>query len=176
MLKIFLLSVVIFTLALSTYLFFYLGAYKGVEITTESRGPQILLYKNHIGAYHQIGPAIQDVETWAKQQNVPCPATFGEYLDNPAAGDQDRLRSRGGCILTGIPSAVPPDWKLEERPAGRFVVAQFSGSPAIGPFKVYPKIKEYLQEHRLQTTEASMEIYLINGSKVVTEYLFPLAQ
>lgn len=176
MVRILFISVVLAGFGLAVYLYFYLGGYKPVDIAVEKRGPQILLYKNHVGAYHEIGPTIQAVESWALAQHLLCPTTFGEYLDNPESVDQDRLRSRGGCVLTKKPEQVPPDWTVEERPSRRFVVAHFTGSPSIGPFKVYPKVKKYLAENRLTSSEATMELYMVNGSSVMTEYLFQLAQ
>lgn len=174
MMKKFFLSVVIFIAGLGTYLFFYLGAYKSVQIEISKRGPLHLLYKPHAGAYHQIGDTIREVETQALAQNLDCTRTFGEYLDNPDSVDQDRLRSRGGCVLTAKPEHIPAEYQYEERPTLDYVVGHFSGSPAIGPFKVYPKVKTYLQEHRLVTTEATIEIYTVDGPRVATEYLFAL--
>ena len=175
MIKTFFLSVVIFVVGLGLYLFFYLGAYKGVEIEVANRGPLHLLYKAHAGAYHQIGDTIREVETLALAQNWDCRQTFGEYLDNPDNVDQDRLRSRGGCILTAKPASLPAGYQYEERPTAKYVVGHFSGSPSIGPFKVYPKVKTYLAEHRLMTTETTIEIYTVDGPRVATEYLFVLA-
>ena len=175
MIKKFLLFVFTLLTGLAVYLFFYLGSYKPVEITQEKLGPLYLLYKAHVGAYHEIGPTIQEVEKWAKGQNIPCLRTFGEYLDNPESMDQDRLRSRGGCLLVEPLALVPPQFQYEARPERIYVVGRFTGSPAIGPFKVYPMIKKYLDEHRLSAKESVIEIYQIDGMEVRTEYLFDTA-
>ncbi len=162
-------------IGLAIYLFFYLGVSKPVIITTEVRGPFYFLYKTHLGAYHGIGPIITEVEKWAHEQNLECPKTFGEFLDDPNSVDQDRLRSHAGCLLTkplSIP--IPPDFAFEERKKGSFAVGRFEGSPAIGPFKAYPKIREYIQTQRLKSNGAVVETYLIQGQKVTTEFLFPV--
>lgn len=173
--KIFFLSVVIFALSLATYLYFYLGVYKSAgDVRVETVGPLLLVYKAHTGAYHQIGPAIQEVEEWAMKQNILCPRTFGEYLDDPDAVDQDRLRSRGGCVLTAVPVDVPAQFTFETRAPHRYAIADFNGSPSIGHFKVYPKVKEYLAKERLRSQDAVIEIYKVNGKNVTTEFLFPL--
>lgn len=175
MIRVALLGLLAFVLSLATYLYFYLGFYKPVSLAVEKRGPIYLLYKTHTGAYHQIGPAISAVENWARENNIPCEKTFGEYLDNPQAVDQDRLRSRGGCFLGAPLAKPPPEFQYEQRAEKEFVVARFSGSPAIGPFKVYPKAHEFIAEKRLKTSEASLEVYLIRGGdEVETEYLFPV--
>lgn len=158
---------------LAVYLYLYLGAYKSVLITQESRLEMHFLWQEHMGQYHKIGPVIANVERWAMENNISCSKTFGEYLDNPAAVDHDRLRSRGGCLLLrSIPA--PENMQVSSRPAGKYVVARFSGSPAIGPFKVYPAVQRYIQEQRLHNEGPTLEIYSIHGAQVETEFLFPL--
>jgi effector-binding domain-containing protein len=165
-------------LVLAGYLFFYLGFYAPVEVRIEERGPLILVGKDHTGAYHGVGQSISAVERWAIEQNVPCPQTFGLFFDDPAAVDQDRLRSRGGCILMAKADGVeiPADFITDERPRARFVVGRFEGSPSISPFKVYPKIKEFVEEQRLKVPIEAMEIYTLNGADVITEVLFLIEQ
>ncbi len=173
MIRTFLLSIVIFILALTTYLYFYLGVYKKVEVSLESRGPFYMLFKEHIGPYHEIGSTIQAVEQFARSANLLCATTFGEFLDDPESMDQDRLRSHAGCLLSAAPSTAIDGFKFEERSARMYAVGQFSGSPAIGPFKVYPKVKKFLGEKRAQNPKPVIETYLVNGTSVHTEYLFP---
>ena len=174
MIRVALLGLFAFVLSLAVYLYFYLGFYKPVDVALERRGPLYFLYKTHTGAYHQIGPAISAVENWTHEHKVPCEKTFGEYLDDPQAVDQDRLRSRGGCVLSGPLNSPPAEFQYEQRPEREYVVARFSGSPAIGPFKVYPKAKQFISEKRLKSAEGAIEVYLVRGDKVETEYLFPI--
>ena len=53
-------------------------------------------------------------------------------------------------------------------------MGRFDGSPSIGPFKVYPAAKRFLNEHHLSSKAPVIEIYHVNGNNVTTEYLFPL--
>ena len=173
------LSIVIFATSLAAYLYFYLGAYKSVDFAVETRGPMFLLYKTHTGAYHEIGPTIQAVEAFASAHGMSCSVTFGEYLDDPGSVDQDRLRGRGGCVLDAPlanNSFDKGDIQYELRDSRSYLVGHFSGSPAIGPFKVYPKMKQFLKKHDLVATESTIEVYHINGSHVATEYLFALVK
>lgn len=174
MIRTILLSALTLVIAMTIYLYFYLGFYKPVEIAVAKRGPLYMLYKEHTGPYHEIGPSISAVESWAREHKVNCAKTFGEYLDDPEAVDQDRLRSHGGCLLDSRISAAPDEFHFEERGERNYVVAHFTGSPAIGPMKVYPKVREYISHERLKSSAAVIEIYLIHGSQVDTEYLFPL--
>ncbi|MGE0525945.1 MAG: GyrI-like domain-containing protein [Bdellovibrionales bacterium] len=161
-------------LALGIYLYVYLGFSEPVAIARETLGPYHLLYKEHIGPYHEMGPTLNEVESWAHAQNLACPQTFGEYLDDPEAVDQDRLRSRAGCVLRTAPTNVPESFAYELREKKTYVVARFRGSPAIGPFTVYPKVESHMQAERLKVSGPVIEIYNVSGSRVLTEYLFPI--
>lgn len=162
-------------IAFFVYLYYHLGLQKPVEITKARRGPIWLLYKSHRGAYHEIAPVIQDVEIWATSHNVPCPKTFGEYLDDPSAVDQDRLRSHGGCVvLARVTSDLPDGFEQREMPEAEFITAQFSGSPAAGPLKVYPAVRKYAEEQRLRLAGPVFEFYVVHNDSVSTEYLFAL--
>ena len=162
-------------LSLAVYLYFYLGFYKPVEIAIDQRGPLHFLYKAHTGPYHTIGPVISEVEKWALENKVGCEKTYGEYIDNPDAVDQDRLRSHGGCVLPGpLPAGFVSPYTYEVRDEKNYVVARFEGSPSIGPFKVYPKAVRYIEDHHLKVGEAIIETYLIQGTAVTTEIMFPI--
>jgi len=174
MIRGFLTGAVIGCFALVTYLAFHLGVFKDVEIKEEVRGPYYVLYQKHTGPYFQISEVITKIEQTVKQASLPCDLTFGEYFDNPKEVDADRLRSRGGCLSRENYSQTPEGLELDHLPEQRYVVARFSGSPAIGPWKVYPRVQAYLEERRLHAMEESIEIYDLKNDKLTTEYLFPL--
>ena len=172
MVKYFLLSLLTIIGTAATYLYIHLGASKPVTITIETEGPLYMVYLEHMGAYHDINWDIRKVEDWAQKQNLLCMRTFGEFLDDPQAVDQDRLRSHVGCLMSAKVPNPPAEFYYEERPEHRYVVGAFKGSPAIGPFKVYPKIKEYMDQERLSSQAPPIEVYTVNGSEVETKYLF----
>ncbi len=157
------------------YFYFSLGFYKPVQIESIENVDLHLLALPHEGAYHKILPVIQKVEEWAKAHNIPCEKTFGEYLDDPRAVDEVRLRSFGGCVVTQVPTDVEPPMQVRRFSEPRVVQARFLGSPSIGPFKVYPKVEQWLQENKLQTKGAALEIYIPNESQFMTEFYFPIA-
>ncbi|MCB0385158.1 MAG: AraC family transcriptional regulator, partial [Bdellovibrionales bacterium] len=86
-------------LGIGVYLYFYLGGYKEVAIQETQYAHLNLVYREHNGPYHQIGPVIEMVEKWAKRVGHKCDRTFGEYLDDPAKVEEGRLRSFGGCVV-----------------------------------------------------------------------------
>ncbi len=177
MIKYIFLSLFVGLIFMAVYLWNYLGMDRSVQISKGQRGPFLMLYKKHMGAYHHIMPTISAVEKWATDNGASCSVTFGEFLDDPAAVDQDRLRSRGGCFLRA-PLAqdknLPEGFAFESREPRQFVIARFSGAPSVGPFKVYPEVEDYLETHRLKKDGAVIEVYHVNGSQVETEYLFPI--
>ena len=157
-------------------LFFRLGAFREVTINTGNEGPLRIVYKVHIGAYHKIVPVIQEVETWAKAHGEPCRLSFGEYIDDPANSVEDRMHSNGGCLVEKVwaQTDLPADFIYREIPPRTYVKAEFDGAPSIGPLKVYPRVKKFMQEKNYRPAGPVIETYeVLPGDKVVTRYLFP---
>jgi AraC family transcriptional regulator len=155
----------------------YVGAFRDVAIQSIEAPAQKLIFKTHIGAYHKIVPIIEEVEAWAKSQNIDCHLSFGEYLDNPDLTEEDRLRSHGGCVVSDFPSNMPAEFETKEIPAQKVVEAIFEGAPSIGPLKVYPKVQKFADEQRLLLKGSVIEIYEIHPElkardKMTTTYHF----
>ncbi len=159
---------------MAIYLYNYLGLDKPVSFNLERRGPYQLAFKNHMGPYHQINSVIESVEKWANDNSLNCMPSFGEYYDDPAALDQDRLRSRGGCTLRERPKKPSDEIEFDALSEQVYLVARFAGAPSAGPLTVYPAAKEYIAEQRLEIGPSVIELYYINGEDVLTEYLWPV--
>ena len=160
-----------------------LGAFRDVAIETGNDGPYVVLAKEHLGAYHKIADVILEVETWARSQGEPCSQSFGEYFDDPERTDEDRLRSRGGCILSKnspedlekMKAALPAGYDVDSIPQRPYILAKFDGAPSLGPLKVYPHVLEYAKLNRLEITGAVVEIYQVESERSgTTRYLFPI--
>lgn len=162
-------------LGIAIYLFFYLGGYKTVTISEISYPELRAVYRIHRGAYHKVGPVIEEVEKWAQRNNVLCHKTFGEYLDNPSKVEESRLRSNVGCLVDRKIDPLPKDYFYRVFNPQLVVKAEFQGAPSIGPFKVYPAVSKYLLEKRLKSSAPPIEIYqtLPDGS-FLTEFIFAL--
>lgn len=155
---------------------FRLGYFAPIEISVVEHPELWTLSKDHVGPYHEIEPLIQEVEAWARGNQVPCDRTFGHFLDDPKRLDHERLRSRGGCLLPGpLKVRIPEGYQIRSLTGGKAIRAVFSGSPAIGPFRVYPLVQSRFQAEGLrQKTEAGViEIYHPKDGALETEYLFP---
>lgn len=174
MLKVTIATVAALAIAFVIHLVTYLGVFRPVEIETGVRPATGLLYKDHLGPYHKINSVISDIETWAKANGIECKLTFGEYFDDPSAVEEVRLRSRGGCLVSTKPAQFPDDFKYEDSPEAKAVVAKFSGSAAIGPYRVYGKVTDYMSEGRMISNGPTREVYEIISDKAMnTTYYFP---
>lgn len=169
-----LISVTFFIIiAVLSYFAVYLGAFKPVQIDMGEFGPFNLVYKGHLGAYHKIVPVIESVEQWAISQGENCQKSFGEYIDDPKQVEQERLRSNGGCIVDKTFDQLPPDMEQKTLDKQFFIRAQFDGSPAIGPYKVYLKAQNLMREKGLEPNGPVYEIYnIISPKEMKTEYYF----
>jgi AraC family transcriptional regulator len=177
MIRIVLLSLLTVALGLAAYLFFYLGAHKTITVERQKYPELQIVYKSHLGPYHEITPKLLEVEAEMKKLGITCSKTFGEFLDNPKTVDADRLRSNVGCVVEGVTDEtiafLPADLYFEWRPTSEIFYIRFTGSPAIGPFKVYPKARDAAIDQRVMLKNSVMELYTVQrGGALITEYLF----
>lgn len=163
---------------LVSYLLIYLGALKSVQIEQTEFPERWLLYKEHIGSYHKTVLAIEEVEKWAQKMGVRCEPSFGFYLDSPSDLAEDRLRSWGGCAFLSPPQfPVEPGFLVHHLPKATGLRAQFEGSPAISPYKVYGKVSSEANRLRLRLKEEVLELYTLKPEGGVhTEYQFTAAE
>lgn len=174
--RVIVLSFFVFFVSIIVVMVYRLGIFKDVQISEVGTNSFNLLYKDHVGAYHNIVDTITEVESWARQNNVPCDKSFGAYLDNPEVTPEERLRSFGGCVLIKELDTVPEGFLFKKVQIDKAVMAEFYGSPAAGPFVVYPKINEYVKNKGLKTKPPVYEIYIVlnKAQEIKTEYLFPV--
>lgn len=173
-----LLFVIAAIISFGVYLSTYLGAFKKVAISEGVQGPFKIVYIDHVGPYHKMNKDIEVVEKFFKAEGKPCGRTFGEYIDDPQIVEEARLRAKAGCIVETVPNNLPADFKTGDFAAKNYVIAVFTGSPGIGPIKVYPKVDEYMKAKNLKQEGSVIEIYEIHSitekSAMTTTYLFPV--
>ena len=152
----------------------YLGGFETVKINVGSFGPAQMVYKLHVGAYHKINHTITEVEDTLQQNGYKCRTTFGQYLHDPKEVQTEHLKSYGGCVVEQIPQNIPNLYQSKTLQKTKAVMAQFKGSPAIGPLKVYPKIEKFITSQNLIRKDAPIELYTFQGDTMVTKYIFPI--
>jgi AraC family transcriptional regulator len=171
-----------------------LGSFKPVVIERKSaNAPLVVLLRDHLGAYHKIATVITDVEIWARANGEPCKITFGQYFDNPEQVDEDRLKSRGGCVLSspesienlkkrinegtesGADGESKSGLKIDTIEIPDALIAEFDGAPSLGPIKVYPKVFEMMKQLDLQSSGPVLELYEVTDVNAGrTRYIFPV--
>ena len=165
---------------LFAYFYFYLGFSKEVINQGIVEDKFYVLGTSHVGPYHKINALITEVETWTKENNIPCPLTFGLFLDDPKISEENRLRSEVGC-LTKTPvyesyTEKSTKYFVKQLPNKRFLKFSFSGSPAISPFVVYPKAEEWFQKTNYKQDKFVLEVYEQFGNSLTTHYYFPIEE
>jgi AraC family transcriptional regulator len=155
--------------------YIYLGGYRSVDVTQAELGPHRLVYRTHVGAYHQIVPAIEEVEKWAQISGEACRFSFGEFLSDPNNVAEDRLHSHAGCVVEkDWTTGLPENFRYREESRRLYVHAVFEGAPSIGPLKVYPRARKFLEAQGLVEDGPVIEMYeILPENKVRTQYLFP---
>lgn len=177
MIKWIFLSIVAIGTGLGIYLFLHLGAFKEVTVEAQIFPALHLAYKEHRGPYHEINAPLSDLEILLKKNGITCKKTFGHFLDNPATVDADRLRSHIGCVISKDEQQIVKNsltvFSTKDIPSKKVIYARFLGSPAIGPMKVYPKVREFADHQRMALMPDVMELYTVQrDGRVITEYLF----
>lgn len=170
-------SVAVAIFALAIWFAMRVGAFKEVVIEVTEMGPYQVVSKPHVGAYHKIVSAIEEVEAWAKANGESCRFSFGEFLDDPKVVDEDRLKSTGGCVVQKPwPSGLPEHYSYREIPKRKYLVAKFDGAPGIGPLKVYPRATREIESRGAKIDGPVIELYeVLPENRVVTTYLFPIS-
>ncbi|MEC9282192.1 MAG: GyrI-like domain-containing protein [Bdellovibrionota bacterium] len=151
----------------------YLGYYKNVDTSIGTPVELHLLGKDVTGPYHMVNKSIEEVEAYTRENNIPCPRSFGMYFDNPEQVEPEKLRSFVGCVIDQKLTEAPVDFRQESPKIEKAYMASFTGSPALGPLKVYPEARDWFERNKLVFPYA-LEIYLIKDSHFKTEYIFPI--
>jgi len=181
MIKHFVLAILLGVVIFLGYLAYHVGYFRPVRV--QQIGPKsfVLLGLKHDGAYHKIVEKIQAVEAKVKEAGGECNESFGVYLDDPSQVEQERLRSFGGCIVQDAAwvrehLSILSDFQVAEWGADKLIEAYFEGSPGVGPYKVYPKVSDYIASRRFETQKSVLEVYkMLDHSKMVTYYYFPIS-
>lgn len=172
---------VVFLISAALGLMWRLGVTNPVPLALVELNEQNFIYLDHVGAYHKMNDTIVKVETELARSGFTCKLTFGHYVDSPESQEEDRLRSQGGClvdsdsVLKGVKNSTL-NLKAGQITPGRYIQAQFDGSPSVSPWTVYPKVKEFAGQKRVRLKEDFYEIYEIKGQRVSTTYLFKIVE
>lgn len=158
---------------ISTYI--NLKAYKEAKIYYDVMPGYTLIYTNITGDYVQTSLKLKEVEDLLEKENIPCQETFGLFLDDPNIVVVQDLKSKVGCIYKEDSKIINKIDGLETlyiKGQSDLLTADFEGSPALGPRKVYSKAQKMISGNSLFP---ALEIYNYNQkNELTTKYFFNL--
>ncbi|MCB0347756.1 MAG: hypothetical protein KDD37_02930 [Bdellovibrionales bacterium] len=157
---------------ISTYV--KLGAYKEAQVYYDKMPSYKLIYLDLSGDYSQTSLKLNEVETLLKTVNIPCPHTFGLFLDDPNVVVTQDMKAKVGCIYNDTSKqfeGLPKELQMTIISGSNDKLsASFEGSPALGPKKVYVKAQKIKGQESLFP---ALEIYSFNSKKeLTTKYFF----
>jgi len=146
-----------------------------VQVNDVNLAPMVFVYDKHIGDYAKIKNTM-DTVFYRLKNNTGIETTkgFGLYYDNPRQVPKNELRSLGGCILDRnttslVDSLIVKGFKIGVFPQTKALVVEFplNGGMSImlGIFKVYPKLGQYMAQHKIPS-KPIMELYDVPNKKI----------
>ncbi|MEZ4873488.1 MAG: GyrI-like domain-containing protein [Bdellovibrionales bacterium] len=152
-----------------------LGVFKDPVLLGEKTYQMDVVYKKIVGPYYKVGEAFPEVENSARSFGLACKKTFGLYLDDPEVVDEDRLRAHIGCLISEseVPKKGDGGLILDTLGPGKALVITFDGSPASGPFKVYPLAKDWFLKNSKPMFKSILEVYVTKeDGSFLTGFIF----
>ncbi|MEW6381382.1 MAG: GyrI-like domain-containing protein [bacterium] len=147
---------------LAGWIGYSLGVFSPVSVTTETRGPYLMVFMLHRGAYHQISEKIDRVGKLLDDRNIPKKTACAIFYDDPRDVPLESLRSEGGYLVDRQLTLEHP-FGQQKVPRRSVIVARVKAHPMIAPFKTYSRIVDFMKMHRLDHNGPVMERYLPDG-------------
>ncbi len=154
-------------------LMWFMGVFQRIEVNAIESGPMRMVYIEHKGSYDKIAEKINQVKLYLDKQKIAVLDAFGEYYDDPQKVKTEDLRSAGGFLVI---KDIQPEtsYKFKRIDKKLYASAIFIGSPAIGPFMVYPKLMKWIEKNHYEIDGAAIELYKMTEDKIETHYMIPI--
>jgi hypothetical protein len=181
--KIFLVLLSVITLSVLGTLYYH-DFFSSPQVVEKEMGPYTIVTKRFVGAYHKVGPTMDEVDSWLRENGVESTKGVGLYYDDPAETEEIELRSDVGNIVENVNEEtlvkIRERFEVKEIPKTESAVIEFPiKSPLsymIAPIKSYPVLTQHWIEKGYVVTDSDVgiEIYDIPGR--VTSYMFSIPQ
>jgi len=154
----------------------FIGGFAKIDIQEKQTGGEVLVYQEMTGDYSKSALVMDQVyNTLLNDFKIETTKGFGEYYDNPAVVEKEKLRSDIGCILepkdTGRVAKLEGKFKIKSCPEGNYIVTEFPFksklSVFVGIMRVYPAINKYIKEKGYSEEGSIMEIYDVPKKKII---------
>ena len=171
------LIVVVAAVLISAFGMWKVGLFQKLEFTTQEIGPISMVYVEHTGPYQKIGEKFDQVAKYLDENKIKYTQGIGEYLNSPQEVKQEDLKSNAGFIVDKPVKNLKEPFKFKTFEKKLYLTTSFKGSPAIGPFLVYPKSTAWMTQNNYELNGSCCELYKDkNGNNMTTEYLFGVAK
>ncbi len=158
------------------------GLFESITIVERETGPYTIVYKEHLGAYHKVKPAMDEVYEGLLEMGIETYRGVGLYFDDPQEVPADQLRSEVGSILeiTDLDKVdqIEETFKVKKVPHQKSVIVEFPIrnmlSYMIAPAKVYREMGVFWQEKGYPGYGYAVEIYDV-PNKTIT-YIMPIEE
>ncbi|KKP36680.1 MAG: hypothetical protein UR27_C0015G0038 [Candidatus Peregrinibacteria bacterium GW2011_GWA2_33_10] len=171
------LGVVVGILVIGFFVAVYHGAFYKVAIAEKVVGPYTIIYKENTGDYAKVGTVYAKMNKEMVDVGISTNQAIGVYYDDPKLVEKEQQRSDLGYIVKTadvkkmtVLREKGYKTKLIRRPLA-LPVAEFPYknqlSVMMGIFKVYPKVEAYINENKIETVDAVIEIYDIEAKKIM---------
>ena len=141
---------------------FNLGVFKKVSISQGTRGPYSIIYIPHQGAYHLIKEKVHLVGKMLDEQKISKINPGALFYDDPRDVPIEKLRSEGGYFVEQEVNLHHP-FDQKTIPQRKVIVGTTKAHSFLAPFKIYPKVVEFMKRHQLQHAGPVLEKYLPKG-------------
>ncbi|MEW5804921.1 MAG: GyrI-like domain-containing protein [bacterium] len=139
-----------------------LGVFSPVKISTQIRGPYLMVYMLHRGAYHQVSNTIEKVGKLLDERKIQKTIPCAVFYDDPKDVPLENLKSEGGYLVNQQLSLEHP-FGQRQIPSRGVILATVKAHPMIAPFKIYGRIVDFMKMHELEYDGPAMERYLPGG-------------
>jgi hypothetical protein len=157
----------------------YLGGFASVEVERGEFGPVEIIYTLHRGSYQGLAKSWKRFQSEWERAGIPGCDSLAVYFDPPGTPD-DQLRSVLACRIDAQDEAQKQRSKASfpsfVLPRSRALTSRFPFknmlSFMIGPTKVYPKMREAMEEGVVPAV--AIETYGVTGKFQEIGFYMPI--
>lgn len=142
----------------------YLGAFAGVDLIQEERGPYYIATTGEVVPYHLMYKQLEKIKIILNDQGFDSVDMAGILQNDPDTTPMNDWRCIAGIIHYDSVAVKSPLF-LVNISKRAVLIASINANPAIAAFKTYPSLLEWLQRHKKDQdkSKAIVERYYDDG-------------
>ena len=108
---------------------YYHDFFSSPKIVEKEMGPFTIVSKRFAGPYYKVGPTMDEVDAWLRENGVESTKGVGLYYDDPADVKESELRSDVGNIVENVDeetlAKIKEKFEVKEISKTKFAVIEF---------------------------------------------------